>query len=519
MLNISNMNKIWYTLRAQKEESGVASIFVVMTMMTLLALISIGFSHLMNREVRQAQDRQLSAEAYYAAESGLNDARAYLAQGGSKSDGCSVPSASPSPFVQNGNISGDGIARYTCLTIVTEPKELRYTIPRGQSIVVKLSGSELSNLSKFYFGWENARYTGNPSPLTGVFNQMPQQGSVGDDNTGLLRVGIYPLVSSCNNSAGDSVNYARYSAAVNSTDAAIECAARNYFLYPNTAPNGDASTVNFRNANLNGSTFSGKCTFPAVAPVTTISSQATPRYCNSVITNLYPATGTASGSTANSYYLRLTAVYNSISVSIQATDDTPGTPVALRVDGAEALIDVTGAGNDVLRRIQGLLPLQNNLASNYGLQSMESVCKLFRVPVEESNGRYSEAYMDGSAAAVNSDNICTRPTGSDSIDPGGLPPIDLDPPVPQCPSPPGPGPCAPPAPSINGWSWNGGNSFTYDVSNANYCEVHTDNPPGGVQGFAPSLGGSYGVTAGNGGGGVLYCWNGGVGPAVSWHSP
>ena len=75
------------------------------------------------------------------------------------------------------------------------------------------------------------------------------------------------------------------------------------------------------------------------------------------------------------------------------------------------------------------------------------------------------------------------------------------------------------APVIQTWAFIGGNSWSYRVSNSDYCEVRLSN--GGYQPFVPSLGGTFTVTAGNGGlKGQLKCWNGGTGPVVSnWTGP
>ncbi len=71
-----------------------------------------------------------------------------------------------------------------------------------------------------------------------------------------------------------------------------------------------------------------------------------------------------------------------------------------------------------------------------------------------------------------------------------------------------------PSPTINTWKFNYGNSWTYNVSNSSYCEVHLSN--GGIQPFTPTNGYTLSVTAGSGGlSGQLKCWNGSVGPTVS----
>jgi hypothetical protein len=435
MLNISNMKK-WNSQKVG--EQGMAAIFVVMTLMTLLALISIGFSRLMNREVRQSLDRQLSTAAYYAAESGVNDARAYLKDGGAKIDGCKTPNTSTGRdnFVNGGDISGDGLFKYSCVIVDPTPSELQFTIPAGQSKVVKLSGPDLSKLSSLYFGWQNAA-PGTPQPLDSYGN-LPQQGAVGENNTGLLRVGVYPLVDGCN----DGTTYNRYLSALggsggNKTDAAIECASRNYFMYPSAgsgaAPdcgyaNISASNgcVRYGNTGDNGGFVPGNCIEPAKKPNTSFSNQATPAYCNTLISDLLPVKTPATSNNAASYYLRLTAVYKELKVFIQASDNAAPIPKALTIANAEAVVDVTGTGNDVLRRIQARVPLQDSTPPlDYGLQSMESICKLFRNPVS------NPGFLDQAnpySGPFNSDNACFAPSGSNNINSFGLPPINLVPP-------------------------------------------------------------------------------------------
>src|SRR5690349_8240457 len=54
-------------------ERGLASIVVVAVLVVLIALVSIGFSRLTNRDLGQSVEDQKSRAAYYAAESGIND--------------------------------------------------------------------------------------------------------------------------------------------------------------------------------------------------------------------------------------------------------------------------------------------------------------------------------------------------------------------------------------------------------------------------------------------------------------
>src|SRR5688572_9640470 len=58
-----------------KSEKGIVSIVVTMTIMIVLTLIVIGFAQLSRREQEQAVERQLNTQAFYSAESGVNDAK------------------------------------------------------------------------------------------------------------------------------------------------------------------------------------------------------------------------------------------------------------------------------------------------------------------------------------------------------------------------------------------------------------------------------------------------------------
>ena len=56
-------------------ERGVVSIMVSIVLMAVMTLIVLGFSEIARRDQRQTLDRQLSNQAFYAAEIGVNDAQ------------------------------------------------------------------------------------------------------------------------------------------------------------------------------------------------------------------------------------------------------------------------------------------------------------------------------------------------------------------------------------------------------------------------------------------------------------
>ncbi|HVS79135.1 MAG TPA: hypothetical protein VHD84_02510 [Candidatus Saccharimonadales bacterium] len=384
--------------RKNTDESGVVSLLVVSVLAVVLALVSIGFSHLMDRELRQAEDRELSAQAYYSAEAGINDARSYLQADTDSFTGCATP-ASAAQFVSSGDLSnGSDAARYSCVSVDTTPTELIYALAAGQSITFKVSQAEMASM---YFGWENQSYPNGPQPLGGI-GTLPREDQIGANSTGVLRVGLYPVPTTMPGGISNTNDYLSY-------------ISRTYFMYPNGG-SGSPGSVSY--SSNNGSFVPGNCNVSRPIPINNPS--ATPRYCNSVITNL-------SGS-SNTYYVRLTAEYAPLNVSIQTTNGTNSTPLSF--NNVQAIVDVTGAGTDVLQRIRARIDLANNYeAPSYGLQSMVAICKGFRVYVTDL-GQYGNV-MPPDQSVNNSDGACAQPNGGGSISGGGLGPLSSR----SCPSP------------------------------------------------------------------------------------
>lgn len=514
--------------QSQSEQSGFVSLIVVSVLAIVLALVSLGFSRLMDRELRQSLDRQLAAQAYYSAEAGLNDAQAYLLAGGTSFSGCANWPGLGDHYFVNDLSNGQQAAKYSCVSVDATPNQLVYPLQAGQSVVFKV---DLNNLGKFYFGWENQSYSNGPAPLgtcSGSGCTLPREDTVSADATGVLRTSIYPVPHSIPGSVSNTNDYLSY-------------LARTYFLYPNAS--GSAGTFGSESYGNNGTFVHGDCNSDNdtnnYSP--TSNTGAIPRYCNAAISGL--------DGTDNYYYLRLTAQYAALNITVQATSSADND--ALTFSNVQGLVDVTGSGSDVLQRIQARVNLSNQYNEpSYGLQSMVAICKAFRVYVP-SLGTYGDV-IDPGLSVDNSDGACASPSGGGSVDPdGGLGPLAAR----SCPAPYSgtepscsfscpanshlvsgttcvcnsgytgtPPSCVrnapPPAPSINYFNHNFSNSFTYNVSNASSCTVFTDNPSGGQQNFSPSLGGNFGVTAGNGGSGSLQCSGpGGTTPRVRATGP
>jgi Tfp pilus assembly protein PilX len=381
----------------KQNESGLVSIVVVSVIIIILALMTIGFAKIMDRELRQSLDRSLATQANYAAESGINDVRAYinayLAAGNdpnllSTQNGRCLdttnPGISPNPFVSNGSLSnGNNLVKYTCIIINATPKDLVYDIKQGESIVFKMVPS--ANPGNIYFGWENQKDKAGTvcyAPLPGgSSSQLPKESDLSSAcQTGMLESTIYPVPNGL-------------PADPNSSGSALVTNSHTFFMYPNQAAG--AGSVGFQNYGSNGSFVNGNCNQAnqSKAPAALPFQQGTFRICNSGITGV---------PNAPMYYVKLTALYRDLSISVQAGQG--GNPV--QIGSAEALVDVTGSGNDVLKRLQGRVTLGSNSSyPAFSIQTMDTLCKEFRLPKTGPNSYGTAIYNDKDVAGDASGTI------------------------------------------------------------------------------------------------------------------
>jgi Tfp pilus assembly protein PilX len=390
--------------KAQKNQDGIVAIVVVSVIIVILALMTIGFAKVMDRELRQSLDRALASQANYAAESGINGAREYIklaAANGTDptTTGClntnSPPGLLPAqtnPFAPNGgDVSGNNIVKYSCIVIDGHPKDLTYeNIKRGDSRIFKVILNPVDTLNNLFFSWQNSQISNN-APCTIPTSQptIPKETAFPafpGCETGMLRATIYPVPNNINDGA-----------ACPDKNTCLANASRTYFLYPNGGglaidnhPYNPATAGEFINGNCNIANYS------SVNPQLPYA-QSTPRYCNSRVSGL-------SASGASYYYVRITALYQNLSVSVQASN-LANTPIGL--GGAEAVVDVTGEGNDVLKRLQARVPLGAQVDyPEYALQSLNTVCKKLRLPVGPGGPNdYQTAIIDDSASS-NGDLNC-----------------------------------------------------------------------------------------------------------------
>ena len=125
--------------KTELREQGMVSIIVTMVMIIVISLIVLGFSEVTRRNQREALNNQLSTQAYYAAESGVNRAAAYISNNPSQTittTNCKdfITGTATNPYL-NGTYGANGSAgtnvldaatrtEFTCLTVNTTPGSL-----------------------------------------------------------------------------------------------------------------------------------------------------------------------------------------------------------------------------------------------------------------------------------------------------------------------------------------------------------------------------------------------------------
>lgn len=347
MIRLSNMSRTGKTLR--ENQKGMVAIMVTIILIIVISLITLGFSKVVRREQRQALDSQLSSQAFYAAESGVNLARKKIND--ALTNGSSAP-AKPdcgptSPFTPAEYTltpdTADNV-RITCIMINLAVSEIvKDNVGMNASVGLIDPGS--NPINDIYVSWEennNATVSNCAGPLA---DKLPSV-TVGDWKCSqpILRLDLVPLGN------GNNLNH---STLLNSQLTA--------FLYPQDAA-GAITTLDFPTAsgsNNMGKIFNVRCD-------NNISSNK-PRKCSTQIT----------GITHQKYGFRIMSIYKNANVTIHATNGGP----KVSLIGEQALIDSTAVAGDISHRVQARVKLNgaNGIIPDFALSAGGNICKQYEI--------------------------------------------------------------------------------------------------------------------------------------------
>lgn len=318
------------------DQSGMVSIMVSLVLMIVLSLVVLGFAQISRRNQRVTLDRQLSTQAFYAAESGVNDAVNAI-----KAAGKADPKTNCSPAtsgIYNGIsnvLNAANQVSYSCLLVDPTPPSLQYTTIKSSGTIVPIISASGANISKITLVW----HSDAQSPLSGcsasfgVGSFLPATPSGWRCGYGVLR---FDLVKANGNQSANG-----YQSNTMTT-----------FAVPLSGGGGNQITFG-----------------PNANATTTVS--CTANNCTLTIVGL----------NSNTYFMRVSSIYHDASNLIVTPSDAAGT--ALQTTSAQALIDSTGKAQDVLRRIQVRIPYNGSSSDNQlpmnGLGSTDSICKRFSI--------------------------------------------------------------------------------------------------------------------------------------------
>lgn len=327
----------------RKNQAGLVSIMVTIIMMLVISLIIIGFATVTRRNAREALDRQLSTQAYYAAETGVNDAISAI-NANRVSDllsntGYATNCSGSGSFMATLNtinstsnqnlLNADGSVQYTCLLVNPIPGSIITTVPADDAENVPLNPSAPTTLK---FSWQSQGTSGNAAACPASF--QPQAAWAAACPYGILRLDIFKVTN------GDADTAMANTASI--------------FLLPTSAGAGTTAIV-YGTSNVIKATCS-----------------AATSTCSAVLAD-------AGGANfSGQYYVRESNLYRG---SGNVTIEPAPAASSVTFSGADVLIDVTGKAQDETRRIQERISPSDKVTpqSSTAISSGTTVCKRFTV--------------------------------------------------------------------------------------------------------------------------------------------
>jgi hypothetical protein len=179
LMKITDMKQ---TPTIRKNEQGFASIVVALILIIVLALMTIAFAQLARREQQNALSKQLANQAYYAAESGVNDAYAQIQKwvksglpdidpntciGKDPNTGGKVPELQP--LIDSYSLDAQHGVSYSCMLLNLQPPNLLWQDVTSESDrTATFSGALPSNgdsatIHSLTIYWGSADGSNNPN--------------------------------------------------------------------------------------------------------------------------------------------------------------------------------------------------------------------------------------------------------------------------------------------------------------------------------------------------------------------
>ena len=351
-------------------DNGFAPLIITVIVVIILSLLTVGFISLMSNNQKNSLNQQLNNDAYYAAETGVNDAIKAIDSGYTSSKltcGPLASSGSSQPgqqYLENNIVNGPN-DKYSCLLINPAPSSLQYSsIGLNQPTVVAISAINNShiptNIGSIEISWQpspqaaSSPYTFAPyswlqtCPQTTGPCLPPQTSWMEGSNpiTGILRAALTPLYTGSLPTDTSSTYTAFLYPSVPETPSSVQSIASGPAYGPSTIGSNAGEVIG--GLCQNGGNSSGM-----------------PDACNVSID--------VSSANTSAFLLSLRSIYNRTQVTIQVFDQYHN---PLMIQGAQTMIDSTGYSHGVLRRIQVRVPRMSDTGfPAFDLETTNKLCK------------------------------------------------------------------------------------------------------------------------------------------------
>lgn len=330
--------------KLRTNQQGLAAIVITMVLMIVISLIVLGFAQVTRREQRQALDRQLVTQAFYAAESGINLAQSRITEYMFDNPGSAVLKddcpENDGEILKDDDYIIDSASelKITCLLITSGLSSLSYQDVDTQSIVANVESA--NPINEIRFSWQ-ATSGDNPNASCGPTPAELRPVGSWNCNQPLLRVDVVPIPATSSPAA--------------LTQGDLRDAQFTRFFYPVTS--GVATVVTYAGGDMSA---------PPVVANCVASPKLGPYKCTARINNLG----------ATRYGVRVIALYGTATLDISAFSGG----IRQTLINGQLVIDSTAKANDILRRVQARVSSSANIVPDFGLTAGGTgLCKRYAV--------------------------------------------------------------------------------------------------------------------------------------------
>jgi hypothetical protein len=315
-------------------ENGFASIVIALILIVVLALLTVGFAQLSRREQRSALNKQLANQAYYAAESGINDVAEILPDIADSTppdkDKCLTPTQLTNYGLDPKVNPSRGVS-YSCVLLDLKPKTLLYDNVSPMTDRYVTFSTSPTPLDSLTIKWGSA--DNHHAFLPSVSGFKPLGASGWGDAPAVLKVSITPVPEgSISRSSLVNGQFTVY-------------------LYPST----NAGSATYSTADgQQGRIVPGNC-------------HAGAKYTCSATINGLGVAGT------QAYILSITDYYDPSNINITGKSGV----TSISFIGAQAQVDVTGKAQEVLKRLRVHIPVHSSYDFAASGVEAQDLCKRF----------------------------------------------------------------------------------------------------------------------------------------------